>query len=52
MTKFEISYAYLFMSLGFVLVMVLSAVLLSEQVTCTRAVGTLIVICGVLVLGR
>ncbi len=47
LTKFEVSYAYPFTSLGFILVMGLS-----EPLTWTKAVGTGIVICGLLLLSR
>ena len=52
MTKFEISYAYPFMSLSFIVVMVLSIFLLSEPLSWSKALGTIIVICGLVVLSR
>lgn len=52
LTKFEVSYAYPFMSLGFILVMALSTLLLSEPFTWTKALGTGIVVCGLVVLSR
>ena len=52
MTQFELSFAYPFMSLAFVLVLILSAVLFREQMTWTKVAGTLIIISGLVVLTR
>lgn len=52
MTQFELSFAYPFMSLAFVLVLILSTVLFHEQVTLTKVAGTLIIIGGLVVLTR
>jgi len=52
MTKFEISYAYPFMSLNFIVVMVLSIFLLSEPFAWSKVAGTAIVICGLVLLSR
>jgi len=49
MTKFELSYAYPFLSLSFVLVLVLSAVFLYEKVTAFRALGMVLIISGLVV---
>jgi drug/metabolite transporter (DMT)-like permease len=52
MTQFELSFAYPFMSLAFVLVLILSTVIFHEQVTWTKVAGTLIIISGLVVLTR
>ena len=52
MTKFELSYAYPFMSLAFVLVLILSAILFHEAVTLPKVLGVLLVISGLIVASR
>ena len=52
MTKFELSYAYPFMSLAFVLVLVLSAVLFHERLTTPKLVGVALIIIGIVVGSR
>ena len=52
MTKFELSYAYPFMSLAFVFVMVLSAVLFHEPLTAAKILGILLIICGIVIGSR
>jgi multidrug transporter EmrE-like cation transporter len=52
MTQFELSFAYPFMSLAFVVVMVLSIMFLGEQLTWTKIAGTLIIITGLFVITR
>ena len=52
MTKFELSYAYPFMSLAFVIVMIFSITFLGEGLTWTKGCGTLMVVVGLLVLTR
>lgn len=47
MTKFDISFAYPFMSLSFVLVLVLSAVLLAEPITRGKVAGIVLIIAGI-----
>ncbi|TFJ94231.1 EamA family transporter [Lentibacillus salicampi] len=49
MTKFNISYAYPFMSLSFVLVFVLSIFLFGDPVTVHKVVGLGLIIAGILV---
>ncbi len=49
MTKFELSYAYPFMSLSFVLVMILSALLFGESVTAPKVVGLSLIVVGIIV---
>ena len=52
MTKFDLSYAYPFMSLAFVFVMVLSAVLFHEPLTVAKILGVLLIIAGIIVGSR
>ncbi len=52
MTKFELSYAYPFMSLAFVLVLALSALLFHEPLTIAKLVGMLLIIAGIVVGSR
>ncbi|HEY2799112.1 MAG TPA: EamA family transporter [Chthoniobacterales bacterium] len=52
MTKFELSYAYPFMSLSFLLVLILSVVLFHETLTFPKVVGVLLVIAGIVVGSR
>lgn len=52
MTKFELSYAYPFMSLAFVLVLTLSAVLFHERVTLPKILGVMFVVVGLIVASR
>lgn len=49
LTRFELSYAYPFMSLSFVLVLVLSAALFSEGLTLAKAVGVALIMAGIVV---
>ncbi|MFD1362108.1 EamA family transporter [Lentibacillus salinarum] len=49
MTKFNISYAYPFMSLSFVLVFLLSVVLFGDPVTVQKIVGLTLIIAGIVV---
>lgn len=52
MTKFELSYAYPFMSLAFVFVLILSAILFHEAVTLPKVFGVLLVMAGIIVASR
>ena len=52
MTKFELSYAYPFMSLAFVFVLGLSVVLFHEALTLPKVVGVVLVIVGLAVASR
>ncbi|WP_408006212.1 EamA family transporter [Pseudalkalibacillus sp. A8] len=49
MTKFNISYAYPFMSLSFVLVFLLSVILFQEPVTVHKVVGLALIVIGIVV---
>jgi multidrug transporter EmrE-like cation transporter len=52
MTKFELSYAYPFMSLAFVLVLILSAVIFNERVTIAKVLGLGMIIIGIVIASR
>ena len=52
MTKFELSYAYPFMSASFVLVFLLSVLLFHEQVTATKLAGLSLIVMGIIIAGR
>ena len=49
MTKFEISFAYPFMSLSFVMVLFLSALLLGETITIGKVLGLVVIIFGLII---
>ena len=50
MTRFEISYAYPWVSLNFVLILLLGSILFGEIFTTTKVLGTLLIISGILVI--
>lgn len=52
MTRFEISYAYPWVSLNFVLMLVFGVFLFDESFNSAKALGTLLVIAGVVVIAR
>ncbi len=52
MTKFELSYAYPYMGLAFILVMLFSIVFLGEPVSVTKVIGTGLVVLGLIILTR
>ncbi|WP_211451725.1 EamA family transporter [Collimonas antrihumi] len=52
MTKFDLSHAYPFMSLNFVVVLLLSGWLLSEPLTLQKAVGVGLIVLGTVVAAR
>ncbi|HET7628498.1 MAG TPA: EamA family transporter [Bacillales bacterium] len=52
MTKFNISYAYPFMSLSFVLVFLLSVVLFREPVTAYKLIGLGLIVLGIFVTSK
>jgi multidrug transporter EmrE-like cation transporter len=52
MTKFELSYAYPFTSLSFVLVLISSAVLFRESVTLPKVIGLALIITGIVISSR
>ncbi|MDH4909459.1 EamA family transporter [Xanthomonas axonopodis pv. ricini] len=52
MTRFELSHAYPFMSMNFVIVVLLSAWLLSEPLTWQRLIGVGLIVVGTVVAAR
>jgi multidrug transporter EmrE-like cation transporter len=52
MTRFHLGYAYPFMSLAFVIVMIFGVVFLGEAVSLGRVAGTLLVVAGLFVIAR
>jgi len=52
MTKFDISYAYPFMSSAFVLVFILSVLLFQEPVTWQKILGLVLIVAGIIVTSR
>ena len=52
MTKFNLSHAYPFMSLNFAIVLVASAILLSEPITLLKTLGVGLIIAGTVVAAR
>jgi len=52
MTKLELSFAYPFMSLSFVLVFIFSALIFHESITTPKVLGMLLIIAGIVVIGR
>lgn len=49
MTKFELSYAYTFMSLSFVVVLILSALFFHEPITAAKVLGVIFIIAGIII---
>jgi drug/metabolite transporter (DMT)-like permease len=49
MTKYELSYAYPFVSLAFVLVLILSAIFFHETVTVPKVLGVVLVTAGLII---
>lgn len=52
LTRFELSHAYPFMSLNFVVVLLLSGWLLAEPITAAKTVGVALIMLGTLVVAR
>jgi multidrug transporter EmrE-like cation transporter len=52
MTQFELSFAYPFMSLAYIIVLFLSVALFAEAFTWQKLIGTLIIVAGLFVLTR
>jgi uncharacterized membrane protein len=52
LTKFELSFAYPFMSLAFLLVLVMSYFFLNEMITYQKAIGFALIIIGLIVASR
>ena len=52
MTKFDLSYAYPFMSLAFVLVLFLSVLLFKEPLTSHKVIGILLIVAGIIIASK
>ena len=52
MTKFELSYAYPFMSLAFVFVLILSGIFFHETVSMPKMFGILLIVTGIIIASR
>jgi drug/metabolite transporter (DMT)-like permease len=52
MSKFHLSYAFPFVSLNYVLVLLASAYLFHEPVSTTKLVGITLVVTGLIIIGR
>ena len=52
LTKFELSYAYPFMSLAFVFVLILSAIFFHETVTMPKMIGVMLIVAGIIIGSR
>ncbi|MFC2078676.1 EamA family transporter [Candidatus Bipolaricaulota bacterium] len=52
LTQFDLTHAYPFMSLSFVLVLILSSVLLGESVTTAKVIGIALILAGILMSSR
>lgn len=52
MTRFDLNYAYPFMSLAFIIVMIFTVLFLNEQLSPQRIAGTLMVVAGLVVMTR
>jgi drug/metabolite transporter (DMT)-like permease len=52
LTKFELSFAYPFMSLSFILVLFLSTLIFKEPFTINKFIGVLLIIGGLIVISR
>ena len=52
MTAFDLSYAYPFMGLNFVLVFLASAILLNEQITMYKVAGLALIVLGIVISSR
>jgi len=52
LTKFELTYAYPFTSLAFVLVLGLSAIFFNESVTGPKVMGVILIVAGIIIGSR
>lgn len=52
LTRFELSFAYPFMALSFVLVLLFGAAFLSESMTAAKLIGVLLIVLGLIVGSR
>lgn len=52
MTRFEVSYAFPFVSLNYVLVLMASVLLFHESISISKVLGSLLIIFGIIVIAR
>jgi multidrug transporter EmrE-like cation transporter len=52
MTKFDISYAYPFTTLGYVLILIFSALLFNENIDMYKLVGIFLIIFGIVITSK
>lgn len=52
MTKFDLSFAYPFMSLAFVFVLILSVILFKEPLTIHKVIGILLIVLGIIITSK
>ncbi len=52
MTKFELSYAYPFISLNFVLVLMASVLFFNEDISPKKILGTIIIMIGLMIISK
>ncbi len=52
MTRFDLNYAYPFMSLAFIIVMLFSVLFLNESLTPQSVLGTVMVVAGLIVIAK
>jgi multidrug transporter EmrE-like cation transporter len=52
LSKVEVSYAYAFSSLGYILVVIMGSLLLHEQVSMIRILGIIVVCFGIILVAR
>ena len=52
MTRFDLSFAYPFMSLAFVFVLILSAIFFHETVTIPKMIGVMLIVSGIIIGSR
>ena len=52
MTKFDISYAYPFTTLGFVFIFIFSAIFFNEPITWQKVIGLILIIIGIIISSR
>ena len=52
LTKFELSFAYPFMSLSFVLVFIISILLFNDSVTLYKVAGLILIVLGIVISSR
>ena len=52
MTRFDLSFAYPFMSLAFIFVLILSAIFFRETVTMPKMIGVMLIVAGIIIGSR